>query len=245
VLLGALNLVAAAGLYYGIWWQVDPELRLRVLIHMPLPGVDIDQAAKALGPGGVQSPSRSVGASDAARDIRAQTAQAAWFVGTIVGWEALATASICALALSGGALLAKGGGSRIRAGGIAFGLVALLLFAWQAYALWKQYGRVVPDQIRVDVGVIVLLAALIGLGVARSVRGLTYLGAIMLIISACGTAFAVYVGTAYDALKLEELPLPLLPSLVLVFVMHSLWGWVLLALAPRIDERLSPRLTIR
>ncbi|UCC29101.1 MAG: hypothetical protein JSU86_12965 [Phycisphaerales bacterium] len=257
VVLGILNVIAAGGLYYATCWWADPELRFRVLMHTPLPGVDLREAKlpSASPPTGEEAqpiwiisevakqqgrlpPDLVPDSAEAPRDLtanaRAQTAQAVKFVGTVVGWEALATIAACALALAGGALVGRAGTAGLRLAGVVVALVGLVAIGWAAYDLWVQYGRLVPDQLRTDIGGLVLLAALAGLVIGRRIRGLTYLAAIILILSAAGSVVGLYVGAQFDAVKPEELPLPFFAFVVVVFVIHSLWGWVLLLLASRI-----------
>ena len=231
MVIGLVSLSVAGSLYYGTWWRADPEIRLRVLMHTPLPGVDVGQAAAALGPSSARTPPAH---EPAAKDTPVARRQAAWFVGTALGWEVLCTLAACALALSGGALLGRGSTSAWRAAGMALGFVGLCIAGWKAYGLWVQYHRFVPDQIRVDVGAAVLIFTLIGAWVARWARGLTLLGAILLILSSCGSVFGLYVASHYGALQPSELPFSLLPLAALVFVTQSLWGWILLFLSRRI-----------
>ena len=257
VVLGILNVIVAGGLYYATCWRADPELRFRVLMHTPLPGVDLQEATLpgAVSPTGEAAepvwiiseiarqqgqlpPDLSPGLPKAARDpkanARTQAAQAITFVGTVVGWEALAIIAACSLALAGGALVGRAGTAGLRLAGIVVGSVGLVAVGWAAYHLWVQYGRLVPDQLRTDIGGLVLLAALAGLLIGRRIRGLTYLAGIMLILSAAGSVVGLYIGAQYEAVKPEDLPLPFFAFAVLVFVIHSFWGWVLLLLASRI-----------
>lgn len=239
VVLGILNLIAAGGLYYGTCWLADPELRLTLIRHLPLPGVDIDAAAEMLTPSQPQSPGSQTPtivrpAPSATPSTTGQTARAVLLIATVVGWEALAVITACALALLGGALLGQAGTPGLRLAGVILGLVGLVAVGWAAYGLWGQYGRFVPDQLRTDIGGLVLLAALLGLVFGRGIQGLTYLVAITLILSAAGSVLGLYIGAQYDAVKTQELPLPFFVFLVLVFVIHSLWGWILLPLASRI-----------
>ena len=231
VVIGLVSLLMAASLYYGTWWRADPELRIRLLMHTPLPGVDVEQAAAALGPSSAEAPSAP---KPAASSTPAARKHAFWFVGTALGWEVLCTLATCALALAGGALLGRISTSAWRAAGMALGFAGLCFAGWQAYGLWAQYHRFVPDQIRVDVGAAVLVFALIGLWIARWARGLALLGAILLILSSCGSVFGLYVASNYGALQPSELPFSLLPLAAIIFVTQSLWGWILLFLSRRL-----------
>ena len=231
VVIGLVSLSVAASLYYGTWWRADPELRLKLLMHTPLPGVDVGQAAAALGPSSAAAPSAPKPASSSTPAARKH---AIWFVGTALGWEVFCTLAACALALAGGAQLGRVSTSSWRAAGMALGFAVLCFAGWKAYGLWVQYHRFVPDQIRVDVGVVVLIFTLIGAWIARWARGLTLLAAILLILSACGSVLGLYVASHYGAVQPSELPFSLLPLAALIFVTQSLWGWILLFLSRRL-----------
>jgi hypothetical protein len=248
VVLGLLNLLAAGGVYYGTCWQADPELRIALITHTPLP-VDIDQAAAFLPASRQQveagqrgGPEPAAPSDDADPEAGPGTtsaptgpSQPGLFVGTVIGWEVLCVLSACALSLSGGALLARGG--RVwRGGGIVLGAGGLMLLGWQAYGLWQRFEAFVPDQQRLDVGAAVLLVALIGLIRARGARGLTFVAAVLLIVSAAGSVFGLHVARQYEAFDETGLPVSFPLLLVLVFVLHSLWGWILLPLASRIPR---------
>ena len=165
---------------------------------------------------------------------KAQTAQAIGFAGTIVGWEVLATLVSCALALSGGALVAKAKSNGIRAGVIIVGLLGVAALGWRAYSLWQQYGRFVPDQIRIDIAALVAILGLVGLAISSGARTLTRVAAILLILSAAGSVIGMYVGTHFEAITPDALPASLLTCAVGVFLIQSAWGWLLLPVASRI-----------
>ena len=74
------------------------------------------------------------------------------------------------------------------------------------------------------------------MAIGRGAGRLTYLAAIMLILAAAGSAMGLWIGTSYDAIKPHELPTALMPSMVLVFILHSLWGWILVPIASRIGR---------
>lgn len=240
IVVGLLNLAAAGALYFGTWQWADPELRLRVFLHVPLPGVELDQVAEALFPGlgPAQAPKRTPRVTPAARKAertKATTAQALGFVGTAVGWEILTSLAAGALALSGGTLLGRSGGSRLRIAALAVALVGLGVVGWQAYALWGRYGRFVPDQFRIDILGGLVLLALSGLVIRAGARRLTFLAAILLITSAVGSVVALLVGAHYEAITPAELPMSVAATAGLVFVAQSLWGWLLLPVASRIS----------
>lgn len=242
LLLGLVNLLAASGLYYATWWLADPELRIKLIFHTPLPGVSPQMTAGVLVPPRPKlSPSRppaAVGqAPGAVHSAKGVSTDALIFVGTVVAWEILATIAACALALSGGTLVGYPESGRWRRGVLILALLALAALGWAMLGLWTRYQRFTPDQLRYGVASLVVLIALIGLFIRRGARTLTFLAAIVLIISAAGSAVGLYIGKQYDAIKPEELPLPFLAFVTLVFVIHSLWGWILLPLASRVGHR--------
>jgi hypothetical protein len=80
----------------------------------------------------------------------------------------------------------------------------------------------------------VVVCALLGWAIGRGTRGITYVAAVTLVVSAVGSVVGLYLGTLYDAVEPAELPMPLLPFLATVFLIHSIWGWILLPLASRV-----------
>ncbi len=248
VVLGLLNLSVAGAVYFGTCWWADRELRVVLLLHTPLTWIDVEEAASFL-PGSQTLPSHSRPAgvtpesveetvtgsgSEAPREEpQGETGRPELFVGTAVGWEVLSVLSACALAFSGGALLSRGGRS-LRIAGIVVGVVGLGVVGWQAYELWQRYASFAPDQQRLDIGGLVLLFALIGVASGWGVRGWTFLAGILLIVAAAGSSFGLYIGRQYGAFDFTGLPLSFPVLLVVVFAIHSLWGWILLPLAARI-----------
>ena len=241
-MLGLMNLAVAGGLYCATWWWADPELRIKLILHTPLPGVDLDATAGVLVPPQSQSShtqpvkegSQAPGAASA---VGGQTAQAVLFVATVIGWEVLTTIAACALSLSAGALLRRAGGPVVRRGGLILGLLALVVLGWTAYSLWTEYERFTPHHLRYAIAALVVVFAMIGLVIRRGEKRLTHLAAIALIVSGAGSVLGLYIGAHYDAFESEQLFLPFVAFLAVVFVIHSSWGWVLLPLASRISRQ--------
>ena len=241
-LLGLLNLVAAGGLYYGSWWPVDKELYLKLMLHTPLPGVDLDAASDLMGDRGAPdsgapqsqlepetAPSAGQSPSEGSR-FSGRTTQVV-MVATVYSWLTLVTVAASALALSAGSALGRAGGPFGRRVGLILLLGTVLALGWGACSVWIDYGMgYPPNHLRIGMGGLVLLAALLGLAIGRGTRGLTYLAAIMLILSAAGSAVALYLGAMCDAVGPERATLQFL---ALIFVIQSLWGWVLLPPASR------------
>ncbi|MCH8188430.1 MAG: HEAT repeat domain-containing protein [Proteobacteria bacterium] len=114
------------------------------------------------------------------------------------------------------------------------GLLGVVALGWHAYGLWQQYGRFVPDQIRIDIAALVAILGLVGLAMSSGARRLTRLAAILLILSAAGSVIGLHVGTHYEAITPDALPASLLTCSVGVFLIQSAWGWLLLPVASRI-----------
>ncbi len=242
VFVGALSVVVAGALYYVTWWRADPKLRVLLLMRTPLPGVNLNDAASALVPAekgtpatrSANPPTRPVVSTG---EMEAQVTEAKFVVATVVAWVALITLAAAALALSGGALVGASGALSERVVRPVFTTVAVIAVGWGIYAFMSSGGLFVPDHLRLSVlaGLIVIVA--LGLFVGRGERALTYLAAILLILSAAGSGVALDVAVRHGLVKPDELPMALLPLGLLAFVAQSLWGWILLPLAPRLCRR--------
>ena len=87
IAVGLINLLVSGGLYYGTWQWADPELRVKLFMHTPLVGVDIEAAADAFLPMQPMDhravPRRQTNSrSSTEQRTKAQTAQAIGFAGT-------------------------------------------------------------------------------------------------------------------------------------------------------------------
>ncbi len=238
IVLGLLNLLAAGGLYYVTWWRVDPFIYLTFALKTPM-DMDLDMAAAMFLPRQAEplEPSPPVveqPSSPAAPQVYTGQAARIMIGGAAYGWLTLATIAAFALAASAGAAIGRIGGSRGRR--VAALLVLTLTFALAIAALvvWNQYGRkYLPNQLRIGMGGLVLLSALIGLAVGRAARGLACLSAITLILSALGTVVALYLGSRCGAIPPER-AVPL--YLFLAFFIHSGYGWIQLPLLSRLGR---------
>ena len=240
MVVGLVSAAMAVGMYYATWWEADPELRAMVFLHTPLVGLDFNGVAtlmsQAIAPGQVAAATgqTSVGATE---DVAAaQLVKAAHFVITILGWEAITTVSILVLALLSGGLIARADAGRLRRVAVIVGLFALALVAIAGLWLWSRYGRFEPKQLRTDVAAVVVCFGLLGLLFRRGGCKLGRLAAVLLILSAAGSAYALNVLVEFGAVRLQDLTLALLPCTAVIFVVHSFWGWVLLLLAPRLGR---------
>lgn len=236
LLLGLINLIAAGSLCYGVWWWQDSYLRVKLLLYTQMPGADPDAVSRFFdekAPAGTaaQGVVRRIPPTSGGSVPWKRALKAGFFPATVIGWEILATAAACALALSGGTLVSRGGSGTWRRGGIWLALLGLAGAGYALYALWGRYGRVNPIVIRTTVTGFVVVTALIGLIWRNRERGLAYLAAILLILSAAGTAGGLHVAARYHAVPPEQAT----PQfLAIAFGVHSVWGWVLLMAASRI-----------
>lgn len=241
VCLGALNLAAAAGMYYGTWWRVDKFLYFKFVTTVQLPGLDVDVAGGLLVPASGATPRSTPAptpevAADANATFSGQTANVVLGV-TAYSWLTLATITTCALALSSGRALGRAGGSLWRLAGIVLMLGLAAVLAWWGYGVGVEHGmQYKPSQLRIGMGGLTLLLFFVGLAGGRGVRRWTYAASILLILSAVASVIGLYLGSLSGAIAPGDLPMALLPSLGLVFVIQSLWGWILLPLASRVSH---------
>ena len=244
VRLGLLNLLVAGALYYGTWWWVDPDLQVKIIMHTEFSGVGSDDLVGQLIP---DRHSRLAGRTDPAKPksrsaakakaavakaptVQGLTSKGVVFGASLYGWEALSTLSFCALALTSGAILRRGGNTRIRIviAVVAAGLVCVL--TWKVYSLWTRYGGYVPSELRYGSGAAMAAALLLGLLFAQKARRLMRLSAALLILSAGCTVWGLHVGVQSNALD----PKYATPAyLAVAFAVHSAWGWILISIAAR------------
>jgi hypothetical protein len=202
----------------------------------PIVGVDAEAAAGAL------FPALATGAETAPTlPSEEEPVDTPKFVGktaTIIivaagyAWLTISTIAACALALSAGAAFGRAGGPPIRQFGVILAGGGALLLAWLAFDILSEYDRgFPPSYLRAWMAGLVCLSALIGLAIGRGVRGLTRLAAVTVILAAVGTAVGLYFGGQCGAISAER-STPLI--LLLAFIVHSLYGWILLPLSFRL-----------
>ena len=106
-----------------------------------------------------------------------------------------------------------------------------VILAWLTFDILSECDRgFPPSYLRAWMAGLVCLSALIGLAIGRGVRELTRLAAVTVILAAVGTAVGLYLGGQCGAVSAERSS-PLI--LLLAFVVHSLYGWILLPLSFR------------
>ncbi|MEK7731537.1 MAG: hypothetical protein AAB363_06740 [Planctomycetota bacterium] len=231
IVLGLLNFLAAGGLYYATWWRVDPFIYLTLMLKTPV-DVDLNMAAGIFVPRPTepreQTPPPSVAPSYTGRTAQMMIGGAAY------GWLTLATLAACTLSASAGAAIGRIGGLRGRRVGTLLALTLTLVLAIAALVVWNQFGRhYLPIHLRMGMGGLVLVTALIGLALGRAARGLARLAAITLILSAVGTVAGLYLGSQCGAIPpAQSAPL----YLALAFLIHSGYGWIQLPILARLGR---------
>lgn len=239
LILGLLNLLAASSLYYAAWWRVDKVLYIKILMHSPIPNVDLNAAAAMFQPRGARPVAKP---SPPPPKVEPQPA---WLkmlndyaiAITAYTWLTLATMAAGALAMSSGAAFGRVAASRWKRRRALLALAGVAGLGLAGYLTWRQDQQsYLPDHLRMGMGGLVLVAGLIGLAVGRGVRQWTYFAAIAVIVSAIGSAAGLYVANVYGAIDPDELPLTFLPFVGVVFACHFLWGWILLPVASRLGR---------
>ena len=226
--LGLLNLLVAGVQYYGIWWWVDPNLRVMLIMHTEFGGVDTNAMIEDLIPDRTRTSAVNAPPTPTAQGL---TSRGMMFVGTAVGWRTLSTFAILALTLSAGALLRRGGSKRVGSVSVVAGIVALVGICAIILTLWSRYGKIVPDETRWSIAALGVVALLVGLFASGKARGFSYLAAVLMILSAGGTAWGLHVGAESEAIEPKYATTGFL---AIAFGLHSLWGWILLPLSSRL-----------
>ncbi len=230
ILVGMMSLSFAGALHYAAWWKVDKKLYLRLMMFGEFP---MDAQATA----GKMFPSNRIGTKT--KPTQAKSAPPAFTVssqqialgGSVYGWLTLAVISTCTLALSGGSMLGRRSGSfmRILAWLVVTGTLGGL--GWGAWTYGMQYK---PNELRLAMGGVVLLAAALGVALGRGVRRWTYIASITTILWAGGSVAALYFAKQYGWLEPDLVPVETTTKfMAVVFAAHSAWGWLLLPLASR------------
>jgi hypothetical protein len=238
LIISLVNLLVAGLLCYVIWWPADRFIGERIILNTPL-DLDADAAAEAMFPGLASNPPTVDDGEQPPEDeeepptITGKTARLVIIV-TSFSWLTLSTIACCILALAGGAALGRIGGSTWRRIGVILSCGAVLGLAWAVYDVWSEYGIAYPlDKKRAGMLALVLLSALIGLAIGRAPRGLSRLGAVVLIIAGVGSVVGLFLGKLCGAVEPEYSSLLFL---LIVFFVHSIWGWIMFPLASRIER---------
>lgn len=227
--LGLLSLTAALLLYYLVWWQVDPFIYRTLIMKTPIPGLDLSRA-----PGMLQSTGGDNGLSDADTSTgprisglaAVKTMGAASYL-----WLSVSTVAAFALALSAGAAIGNRLPSAWRRKWLILAAGALLALLWAGYDIFSHYGwKYPPDHLRWIIGGIVVFVLIVGLAIGARARLFSRLAAVVLLVSAMGSAVGLYLWGQCGAL---EAAYHSWWFILLVFAVHSCYGWVLWPLSAR------------
>jgi hypothetical protein len=228
-----LNLAVAATMYYVTWWRVDPFMYVTFMTRVP---VDVPREFAANPFGITSDPGDSTTeepGTEASQDIPWGGKTAQWLIPvTGYGWLVLATASACAVALTGGSWLGLAGGTWVRMIG-KLGMLTLITGAgYVGYKIWNESQMMYkPDQLRGGMGLLTLLLALLGLALAGRARRITTLAGLVVILGALGTATGIWLWTQSGALEPRYAAWSVLMT---AFGIHGSWGIVLLLSARRV-----------
>ena len=235
--IGVINILLASAMYAGTWWWADSELRVKVILNVPVPGIDMNQLGDLFGvasdPPVLGNPAATLSNTPLGA-ASAQTSSVGVFIGTFIAWEIVISMAAAVLALSGGAILGLSGGQSWRRRGMFLTLGVLIAFIVGAYWVWSQYGiKYRLDHLRWGVGLATLWALCLGLAIGGRVRGLTFVAAIALILAAGATTLGLYIGLQFEAFHPTDFPWSFGVFAAAIFAVHSLWGWILLPVAAR------------
>ncbi len=247
--LGLINAIVAGGLCYGTWWRVDRDLLgPHLIMHSTIPGVDLELFSQMLGPNtaakkatkNVRPDKRSVPASKPVAvppkvskpaTIDSHTMQL-W--GAAYAWLTLATLATCALTLSSGSLIGRWRGESFRQTGKILTACALLGMVLVIYATLSKYGMKYPTaHLRCGMAGLGAVFFCVGLAVSGRLRGLARLAAAMLFLSAFGSVAGLFLWSRLDAVSPDYATTTFL---LIVFLIHSSWAWVLWPLSSRLPR---------
>lgn len=254
LIVGVINVVTSGVLCYGAWWRVDSEILYPgIVMHSTIPGVNLNLLsanmipkkrtphAKPLTKSSDQEPARAAlpaskaspatASTAGSRTVDARTVQL-W--GAAYTWLALATLASCALSLSSGSLIGRWRGDSIRSVGMILTGGAVLGLGLSVYTVFNKYGMEYPTgHLRLTMAGLGALCFCVGLSIAGRVRGLARFAGGTVILSAIGSVVGLYLWSRIDAVPPEQATLT---YLLIVFAIHSAWGWILWVVAPRLPR---------
>lgn len=249
-ILGAANLAAAAALYYVAWWPIDNWMVETYLLEAPfVPASEMAQFARLfrINPAEVRN-----GAADSAQlppppvePPALNSLPAPWLDRTpwriripgryqaplttvaMYGWLTLAALAVWTLALAGGACVGAAGGWRIRSVGKVVAPVGVVaLAAWGAYVWVTKQTQFSVDDGRLAIAGVAAVCALAALASGRHPVGWVRVAAIMVILSAMGTAAGLWLAACCDTLSGERASLGFMLK---ASALHAAFGVFLLA----------------
>jgi len=224
------SLAVAAGLYYATWWYADRSL-IYITLMMKSPVVEVDQEAltRIFAPGAESPPPNADDRSAANAVTEAPPRYTGQQAATIMAvaayvWLTISTLSFTAVAFAGASLL----GARSLRRGYAFlaFIVFLLASATWMYFIWRKYQWMFPvSNLRLAIAFIAAAAALLGLSLGRAPVFFCRFAGLTTILAAAAGPVGLYFWIQCDAVSPAKFTASVL---VLLFALHSLWGWVLL-----------------
>ena len=246
LLVGFLGLLVAGVMFYATWWPINTYVGTTVILKAPIPlsPAEAESLSRAFSGGGRRPAGRIGRAADRedAADDEAEPAPPATkyqgiaarnvIVGTALSWQALTSVAFCVLALAAGAAGSAGSPMRLKSTARVLAglmLIGLLLFAgyiWQKYAGgWPVFAT------RYVVAGLMGLALLLGIGFGRGGRRLSFCAGVLVILAAGGSAAGLHLWTQAGALTGTQASLGFM---ILVFCVHSAFGWLLMMMARRL-----------
>jgi hypothetical protein len=136
--------------------------------------------------------------------------------------------------MSGAMLLGRALGPWLRWIGLAAAVVGLCAGGWVVLDVVAKVGwGFTNTQWRQGMGGLVVLAALIGFSVGDRSRGVTRLASVLVILLGVGSAGGLFLQSRFDALDPARATPMLLSA---AFVVHALWGVILLPITSRIPR---------
>ncbi len=235
--LGFANLLVAGACYYATWWKVDPFLYMTTMMRAPVSNVSVEAAASLLGLGAESSTpeQRRKAVNELAKNPPAPNKRTYAFAGAVYGWLTLSTFSYIILAMAaGGSLTGAGAGIGRRKGVILLG-GCILGMAYAAYDILSRFGwQYRPDHLRGYMGGLLGIGLFLGLAFGGRPRKLIRVAAGTLILSAVGSVAGIWLLKWCDALEKPEYASPVF--LIMVFAIHSIYGWLLIPLSSRVGR---------
>lgn len=231
IFLGCASVVVSGLLYYGTWWKVDQQIYLKLMMHMPVPGLDVSEVSRMFGLNADEVARSSPTLSERPEaGVSTRTVQV--MLGfACYGWLVVATLSACGVAMAGAAAIARACDFDSRRIGIILCGGVFLGLAWGIASTWADFGwDYKPNHLRFGMLAPVAFAASLGLVFSSGARMLSRVAGITLIAAAAGSVAALWLGHRCDAVDAAYVSLPVL---ALVFAGHSFWGWVLWVLGGR------------
>lgn len=232
LVLAGLNLTVGMTMLAVTWWPVDRFIYQKFVYKTPL---DLAQLGPMLGLSPQQIAEHAAG--DPSQPAPAEpritgTAAQAVIGASGYGWLTLSTAAGYALALAAGAALGGLGSPALRRVawilflGALSGLIVTGVMALRKYGLGFP-----PSTLRWGMVLAGVAAALLGMGLARGARRWSQAAAALVVVAALGSVAGLYLGGLCGAIAPEQSGAMFL---LMVFVVHSAYGWALWLAAPRV-----------